>query len=405
MPIAPLASSSPGPSRQQVLRPPGERPFRVITVSSNKGGVGKTSIATNLAIYLCALREDVPVLLIGLDDQEIIDRMFALDHTAPRRTILDAIRARDLESAIQLGQYGVHYISTTGDLPGLHAAIGEPYRLKSLLERSAWTGLVIIDTKSDVGLATQSALAASDLTMVLVCDQTSLDQARKIYALLKKTGHSVEASRILLSLVDLRIKYRGEEEGDILGLLVAEIRRRGHPLFETFVSRSPKIESLMTNPQGRAYSILHHARGLLIHRQMTQLAQEVLGALDELVPAKAVQVVEPTLAATRFEGTERRHKFRHSYKRHVPAFRVDEPPVMALASVDMSSTGMSVESATGLEMDDRIQLAIRPSNEGEAHFLVWARVVHVEGDRSGLAFELRGEAGRKLDEVLAELPR
>src|SRR5262245_39358714 len=46
-----------------------QRPCRVLAVVSNKGGVGKTTLATNLAVYLRAMREDLPILLIGLDDQ------------------------------------------------------------------------------------------------------------------------------------------------------------------------------------------------------------------------------------------------------------------------------------------------------------------------------------------------
>src|SRR5512145_791474 len=55
----------------------------VVAVSSNKGGVGKTTLAANLAVYARALREDLPVLVVGLDDQRSLDRMFGLRPPQP----------------------------------------------------------------------------------------------------------------------------------------------------------------------------------------------------------------------------------------------------------------------------------------------------------------------------------
>jgi hypothetical protein len=140
--------------------------------------------------------------------------------------------------------------------------------------------LVIIDTKSDLEILTQNAIAASDLTVVPVEDYSSLDEAQKVFDLIESWGYSNTRARILLSLVDRRIKYAGFEGGDILGLLISEIRRRELPLFESFISRSPKVQSLATHPAGRAVSILHGARHSLVYMQMRHVANDVLIALD-----------------------------------------------------------------------------------------------------------------------------
>ena len=50
----------------------------IVTISSEKGGVGKTTLATNLAIYLKALHEDLPVTLLSFDNHFSVDRMFRI---------------------------------------------------------------------------------------------------------------------------------------------------------------------------------------------------------------------------------------------------------------------------------------------------------------------------------------
>ena len=278
------AGARPGPIVDP--RPPDRgndtRPYQVLTVTSNKGGVGKTTVATNLAVYLRAMQEDLPILILGFDEQPSIDRMFALAPDASDQTMTSAMRRGDLASAVQLGQYGIHFVPTGPDIFELKGEIGNPFHLRTLLDRIGWHGLVIIDTKSDLEVLTQNAIEASDLALVLVTDHASLVEAQKVFNFLDELERPWDRARILISLVDLRVKYRQGEKQDILALLVAEIRRRRYPLFESFLSRSPKIETLHTNPEQRLLSILHGARSSIVHKQMYHLAHEVSTELERI---------------------------------------------------------------------------------------------------------------------------
>jgi cellulose biosynthesis protein BcsQ len=260
----------------------GPRPYQVLTVTSNKGGVGKTTVATNLAIYLRAMQENLPILILGFDEQPSIDRMFALAPDAFDKTMTSAMRRGDLASAVQLGQYGIHFVPTGPDIFELKREIGNPFHLRSLLDRIGWHGLVIIDTKSDLEVLTQNAIEASDLALVLVTDHASLIEAQNVFNFLDELERPWDRARVLISLVDLRVKYREGEKQDILALLVAEIRRRRYLLFESFLSRSPKIETLHTNPEQRLHSILHGAPRSIVHRQMRHLALEARAVLEHL---------------------------------------------------------------------------------------------------------------------------
>jgi len=356
-------------------------PLRVISVASNKGGVGKTTLATNLAVYLRALREDLPILVFGLDDQDLIERMFALGDTASAApTVLDALRARDLRPAIRLGQYGVHYIPPSRTISNLESGLGSPFVLRDLLIETGWNGLVVIDTKSDLGSLTQNALAASDLALIVVADRTSLDQAERIYGLLDGWGRPRAHARIVLSLVDRRVKYQAGEDADILALLLAEIRRREYPCFESFVSRSPKIESLYTNRERRAHSILHGAHGSLIHRQLTHLASDVLRRLD-------APLVQPAAAL----ADDRRRQPRRPFSRQIVCFSLGDPAIIALHARDLSLEGIAVEPSPELARAGRVHLALASQGAGES-LLVWARLVRSDGESLALRFDLAEDA-------------
>jgi hypothetical protein len=134
----------------------------VIAVTSNKGGVGKTTVATNLAVYLRALDEDLPILLISLDDQGTLDRMFALQPLVPGTPNLKHVWAeRSLDRVIQLGEYGVHFVPSPSDATLLKIRAEDPTTLRRILDRTDWGGVIIMDTKSDLEALTRNALNAA----------------------------------------------------------------------------------------------------------------------------------------------------------------------------------------------------------------------------------------------------
>jgi cellulose biosynthesis protein BcsQ len=253
---------------------------RVVTVVNSKGGVGKTTLTNNLAVYARTVDASLPVLVIGLDDSPGSDDMFALDGAPPTETIFTALRRGSFDSAIRPGRYGIYYVPSSSRIAEPMQKAVDPFVLKRALRRTAFPGVVIIDTKSDFGILTQNAIAASDLSVVPVADRASLLTAKQIFGLLDEWGRPRTRARVVLSMLDLRIKYQAELCGDVLGLMVACARRLDFPLFQSFIARSPRVQALATNPEGRTFSILNEANRTNVHHQMGELAEELLEALQ-----------------------------------------------------------------------------------------------------------------------------
>ena len=246
----------------------------MIAVVSNKGGVGKTTVATNLAITLRALHEDLPILLVTLDDQSIVERMFRIGaRAADVRTLKHAFANRSFDGCSELGQFGVFFVPPAADLEALKVRAAEPRMLKRMLDASSWDGLVILDTKSDLEALTRGALAAADLAILPVADRASLEEAAKAFALLSENGGRRERGRVLLTLVDRRTKLDAEGR-DLYERLVAAVDAEGWPRFAAHLSRSPRVEALNSG-SARPRAILHEGRGTAVHRQLRELAEEV----------------------------------------------------------------------------------------------------------------------------------
>ena len=258
-----------------------------ITISSEKGGVGKTTLAANLAIYLKAMRDDLPVTILSFDNHFTIDKMFELtkrkDDGADVHALLMGATAREV---VQTGQYGVDYIPSSNELGDIHERFKGPMTLTRMLAESGLSGIVIIDTRPDLNILTQNALYAADRVLIPVKDMPSLENCRNIFALFEHRGIDKKSLALIPCLIDSRIKFDGIFN-DQKTLLRAFAVNRGYRCLDTFISKSPKVESLNTNPDGKIYPILTHARGTEVHGQFMEITRDILHSHDATGQSRA----------------------------------------------------------------------------------------------------------------------
>lgn len=123
-----------------------------------------------------------------------------------------------------------------------------------------------------------------------ISDFAAFEEAAKVYELLRRLHLDPGRARALLTLVDRRTRV--DDQGrDLHDRLVAAIEERGWPRFETYLSRSPRVEAL-NSATGTPGSVLHHARGTGVHRQLRELAEEV-GKLLDLGPSDGPRRTPP----------------------------------------------------------------------------------------------------------------
>ncbi|MGN1179860.1 MAG: MinD/ParA family protein [Suilimivivens sp.] len=191
-----------------------QRPVaRVITVTSGKGGVGKSNTAINLAIQFRKMGQRVIILDadFGLANIEI---MFG---TVPRHNLCDLIyQGKNIKEIITWGPMDVGFISGGSGIAGLSNLSREylTYIIQNLAELDAITDIVIVDTGAGISDAVLEFLVASgEVLVVTTPEPTSITDSYSLLKALKRHPRfSEQASQIKM----IANKVESQNEGQAL---------------------------------------------------------------------------------------------------------------------------------------------------------------------------------------------
>lgn len=248
---------------------------RIIAVANQKGGVGKTTTAVNLAASL-GLSEQ-KTLLIDTDPQGNTTAAIGFPKDPARRTLYNALLLGEpLDRVILKTQIdGLDLIAADKNLVGaeveLVAAVNREYQLRNLIEQIRGNyDYVVMDCPPALGLLTLNALTAADSVLVPIqCEYLALEGVSELLDTLMRIRRTLNPNLaiegILLTMYDERTTLSKQVASDLRSFF-------GGQIFESIIPRNVRLAEAPSHGKPiHFYDI--HSRGAEAY---INLAKEVI---------------------------------------------------------------------------------------------------------------------------------
>lgn len=263
---------------------------KCVAIANQKGGVGKTTTAVNLAASLAHLGQEI--LLIDLDPQANATSGLGIDKRNVEGTIYDVLLdARPLSEVVRPTSVDwLEIIPSHIDLIGaeveLVAMEAREQKLKKILaEFESVYRYIFLDCPPSLGLLTLNALCAAQSVLVPIqCEYYAMEGLSQLMETIQRVqgalNSSLEIEGILLTMYDSRIKLANDVAGEVQKVFKEKV----------FSVRIPRNVRLAESPSFGKPVLKYDfdSRGAQCY---LQLAQEFLQRNGTVIDEKEAQLV------------------------------------------------------------------------------------------------------------------